>query len=886
MRTETGQVIRLGDYRPSDYLIDKTDLVFRLDPTRTRVTAKLRMRRRAGAAPGTPLTLDGDGLTFGGALIDGADAGDNAVTATADTLVVNEPPATETFTLEIETIVDPTANTQLMGLYRTGGNYCTQCEAEGFRRITYFLDRPDVLSVYTVRIEARRKDVPLLLSNGNPVEQGDLSGGRHYAVWQDPHPKPSYLFALFAGNLGVVEDDFTTASGRDVALKIYVEHGKEPRATYAMDALKRSMRWDEERFGLEYDLDIFQIVAVSDFNMGAMENKGLNIFNDKYVLADSRTATDQDYASIEAIIAHEYFHNWTGNRITCRDWFQLCLKEGLTVFRDQEFSADMRSRPVKRIGDVRLLRAHQFPEDSGPLAHPVRPRTYREINNFYTATVYEKGAEIVRMLRTLLGADGFSAGMDLYFERHDGEAATIEQFLACFADATKTDLTQFALWYEQPGTPNLAITTHYDRKTQTFALTVNQSLKPPVAGAPNAPMVVPVAFALADKNGASLAYADVTGADIRRHDGEGDVLVITEPQHKVVFSGIAEEPVLSVLRGFSAPVTRVPQAPTRDRLFLARHDTDPFSRWEALNSLAMEDLIKATRAVAAGEQARATDALVDIFSAVAGDGTFDNAYRALCLTLPAESDIAREIGRDIDPDAINAARRGVIEHLAKAGERVFARVYHELQPRNAYDPGADGAGRRALRNVALTMLCHAARNTDLAEQALADADNMTDRAHALTVLAHLAPESEAATQALDAFRSAFRAEPIVLDKWFTIQATVPRAETVETVQTLTKAPGFSWDNPNRLRSLIGAFATGNPVAFNRADGKGYELLCAAIGRIDAKNPQVAARLMTAMRAWRNLEPGRRQRAKTAIETLRRGDRVSRDLSDIIDRTLA
>ncbi|MBO6637954.1 MAG: aminopeptidase N [Roseitalea sp.] len=886
MRSETGQVIRLGDYRPSDYLIDETDLVFRLDPARTHVRAKLSMRRRSGVAPGTPLTLQGDGLTFSGARINGEEAGDNAVTASADALVFNDPPAAERFTLEIETIVDPTANTQLMGLYRTSGNYCTQCEAEGFRRITYFLDRPDVLSVYTVRIEADRKDVPLLLSNGNPVEKGDLDEGRHYAVWHDPHPKPSYLFALFAGNLGVVDDAFTTASGRDVTLKIYVEHGKEPRAAYAMDALKRSMRWDEERFGLEYDLDIFQIVAVSDFNMGAMENKGLNVFNDKYVLADPRTATDQDYASIEAIIAHEYFHNWTGNRITCRDWFQLCLKEGLTVYRDQEFSADMRSGPVKRIGDVRLLRAHQFPEDSGPLAHPVRPRTYREINNFYTATVYEKGAEIVRMLRTLIGADGFAAGMNLYLTRHDGEAATIEQFLACFAEAAQTDLTQFALWYEQPGTPNLAITTRYDAAKRTLAVTISQSLKPPVADAPNAPMLIPVAFALAGQDGTALDYDQVSGVDVRRHEGEDDVLLISDPRHDIVFTGVAEEPVLSVLRGFSAPVTRVPQAPTRDRLFLARHDGDPFSRWEALNSLAVEDLITATHAAASNKAVQASDGLIDIFSAVAGDASLDNAYRALCLTLPAEADIAREIGQDIDPDAINAARRGITEHLAKACERVLARVYHELQPRNAYDPGAEGAGRRALRNVALTLLCHAAGNTDLAARALADADNMTDQAHALAVMAHLAPDSEATGKALEAFRAAFRAEPIVLDKWFTIQATVPRGETVEAVQALTKAPGFSWDNPNRLRSLIGAFATGNPVAFNRADGKGYELLCAAIGRIDTKNPQVAARLMTAMRAWRNLEPGRRQRAQAAIEGLKRADHVSRDLRDIIDRTLA
>jgi len=886
MRTEDGQVVRLDEYRPSDYLIDATHLTFRLDPERTHVTARLTVRRREGGAAGTPLSLDGDGLSFKGARIDGEAAGDNAVGATPDALTINEPPDGETFTLEIETVVDPTANTQLMGLYRTSGNYCTQCEAEGFRRITYFLDRPDILSVYTVRIEGDRKDTPLLLSNGNPVERGKLGDGRHFAVWHDPHPKPSYLFALFAGSLGVVEDSFTTASGRKVDLRIHVEHGKEARAAYAMDALKRSMAWDEERFGREYDLDIFQIVAVSDFNMGAMENKGLNIFNDKYVLADPETATDQDYASIEAIIAHEYFHNWTGNRITCRDWFQLCLKEGLTVFRDQEFSADMRSRAVKRISDVRVLRAHQFPEDAGPLAHPVRPKTYKEINNFYTATVYEKGAEIVRMLRTMLGEAGFSAGMDLYFARHDGQAATIEQFLTCFAEATDTDLDQFALWYEQPGTPNLSIGARYDADARMLTVTVDQALRPPVAGASSAPLHIPVAFGLVGPDGADMALGEVEGAAITQHPGEDAVMHITAPRHTIVFSGIDAPPVLSVLRGFSAPVTRVPHASVADRAFLARHDRDPFSRWEALNSLVMDELKAATGAARTGAEIAASATLTESVAALAGDSALDNAYRALCLTLPGEADIAREIGHDIDPDAIHVARRAISAQLSKACERVLARVYHELQPRRAYDPGAEGAGRRALRNVALTLLCHAAGSTDLAERALATADNMTDRAHALTVLAHLAPDSEAARSGLDAFRTAFRAEPIVLDKWFTMQATVPRHGTVETVQALTRAPGFSWDNPNRIRALVGAFATGNPVAFNRPDGKGYELLTGAIGRIDGANPQVAARLMTAMRSWRNLEQGRRQRAEAAIAVLGRKAHLSRDLKDIIERTLA
>ncbi|MEM9575011.1 MAG: aminopeptidase N, partial [Pseudomonadota bacterium] len=513
MRTQTGPAIRLEDYKPSDYLIDQVELDFKLEPEETIVTSTLQIRRRDGVPANAPLRLHGDELELMSLSIDGTDS-TGLCKLDNEGLEIAAVPSSSTFALNIVTRINPTSNKKLMGLYRTSGNFCTQCEAEGFRRITYYLDRPDVLSVFNVRIEGDKKDVPLLLSNGNCINSGDLDGNRHFAEWHDPHPKPAYLFALFAGDLGVIKDQFTTVSGRQVALEIYVEHGKEPRAAYAMDALIRSMTWDEDVYGCEYDLDVFMIVAVSDFNMGAMENKGLNIFNDKYVLADPETATDLDYANIEAIIAHEYFHNWTGNRITCRDWFQLCLKEGLTVYRDHTFSADMRSAPVKRIAEVRALRAHQFPEDSGPLAHPVRPRKYAEINNFYTSTVYEKGSEVIGMLRTILGADGFKAGMDLYFERHDGDASTIEDFLKCFVDATGEDLGQFALWYDQPGTPNLAIATKYDATTKRFSVNIAQSNKPIVVDENLAPMHIPVRFGLLGADGSDMTWTGVTGADV------------------------------------------------------------------------------------------------------------------------------------------------------------------------------------------------------------------------------------------------------------------------------------------------------------------------------------------------------------------------------------
>src|SRR5690348_13982957 len=578
MRTDVAQPIRLQDYRPPGWLVDEVVLDFSLHPHSTKVRATLSLRPNPKLNPAS-LVFDGDGLSLVSLAIDGADLSSDQFVATPESLTIHQPP-NGPFKLQIETNVDPTANTQLSGLYRSNGTYCTQCEAEGFRRITYFPDRPDVMAVYTTRIEADKTEAPVLLANGNLVESGETGSGRHFAVWHDPHPKPSYLFAMVGGDLACVEDRFVTMSGRNVALRIYVEHGKEDRCGYAMDSLKRAMRWDETAFGREYDLDIFMIVAVSDFNMGAMENKGLNVFNDKYVLASPETATDADYAHIEAVIAHEYFHNWTGNRITCRDWFQLCLKEGLTVFRDQEFSADMRSRAVKRIADVRNLRAAQFIEDAGPLAHPVRPEIYKEINNFYTSTVYEKGAEVVRMVQTLIGKEKFRAGMDLYFARHDGEAATVEQFIQCFAEQSGRDLTPFMRWYSQAGTPEVKVHGRYDAARRTYTLTCKQAV-PPTPGQPSKqPMVIPLDIGLVGKNGRDLPLTLASGAPIER-----GVLVLDQPEQSFEFTGVAEQPVLSINRNFSAPIKLTADLDSEALAFLAAHDSDPFNRWQSLQTI-------------------------------------------------------------------------------------------------------------------------------------------------------------------------------------------------------------------------------------------------------------------------------------------------------------
>ena len=879
LRTEEPRPVRLKDYRPPDWLIDTVELDVSLDATASRVRAKLKLRPNGAGAP-APLILDGEDLKLSSLRLDGEPLAAESFAATPERLTIAQPP-NRTFELEIETVIDPSANTQLMGLYRAGGTYCTQCEAEGFRRITYFLDRPDVMAVYTTRIEAEKHEAPVLLANGNLIAQGDLPGTtRHFAVWHDPFPKPCYLFALVGGQLARVTDSFTTMSGRDVALHIYVEPGKEERALYAMDSLKRAMRWDEEAFGREYDLDVFMIVAVSAFNMGAMENKGLNIFNDKYVLASPATATDTDFAQIEAVIAHEYFHNWTGDRITCRDWFQLCLKEGLTVFRDQEFTADQRSRAVERIGDVRSLRAHQFIEDAGPLAHPVRPELYHEINNFYTTTVYDKGAEVVRMIKALLGPDLFRNGMDLYFTRHDGQAATVEQFVQCFADVSGRDFSQFMRWYSQAGTPEIAVSPHYDPDRQTYRLDVAQTI-PPTPGQPDKdPMVIPFAVGLVGKDGRDLAL-ELDGKPLER-----DVLVLTQPCQSFVFTGIAERPIPSLNRGFSAPIKlNLPIKPQQLR-FLAAHDRDPFNRWQAVQTLAMSLLTANVTALREGKRAHRDEGLIAALAAILADAQLEPTFIALALAPPSEADIAREIGRDVDPDVIFAARAKLCARIGARLGAALAETYERMVTPGPYRPDAQSAGRRSLRNVCLGLLVATGRSKAAARAVsqYENADNMTDRMAALAVLAlHARPER---TAALEDFYNRYAEDPLVIDKWLALQAAIPAAGTLERVQELTSHAAFSMANPNRVRALIGAFAQGNHTQFNRADGAGYDFIADTMLALDPKNPQVAARIMGAFRSWRALEPRRRAQAEATLRRVAAVPTLSSDLHDIVARTLA
>jgi aminopeptidase N len=879
MRTDTGKTFRVEDYRPTDYEIPQTHLSFRLDPLTTKVESRLTVSRRTGVPSNAPLVLDGEELKLVSVKLNGEAIGGNAYAVTPDTLTIHQLPE-GTFTLEIETEIAPLSNKALSGLYLAEGIYCTQCEAEGFRRMTYFHDRPDVLSVYSVRVEAPQDVAPILLANGNLTNSGRLKAGWHFAEWHDPHPKPSYLFALVGADLGVIRDEFTTVSGRKVDLRIYVEHGKEAMADYAMDSLKRSMKWDEERFGREYDLNIFMIVAVSSFNMGAMENKGLNVFNDKYVLADPDTATDVDYAGIEAVIAHEYFHNWTGNRITCRDWFQLCLKEGLTVYRDHEFSADQRSRAVKRIAEVRGLKAHQFPEDQGPLSHPARPRKYREINNFYTATVYEKGSEIVRMFATILGRGMFRQGMDLYFARHDGQAVTIEDFVACFEEVSGRDLSQLEQWYHQAGTPNLTVSSTWDRSVKAFTLEIEQSCKATPGESRKKLLHIPVAFALFGADGKEIEPKSAEGAVV-----ENGVIHLRRKNHRVVFKGLKERPVPSLLRGFSAPVTMSFQQKQDDQLFIARHESDLFSRWQALNGLATDALITATKAARGKGKAQFDAKLIAAFGAIAADEAMEPAFRALAQTLPMEGDIAREMGSNVDPDAIFAARQAMQDAIASAGSKAFEKLVQTLASKGNFSPDAASAGKRALKNAALDYLCLAQGSPELASQHFQAATNMTDRLAALTILVHRFPQSAEAMAALARFEKRFGSTPLAMDKWFAVQATLPGPDALARVKALQSHAAFTFDNPNRLRALIGSFSTANPTGFNRADGAGYDLLAEMVLRVDKQNPQTAARLLTAMRSWRSLESQRKGKARDALSRIAQDSALSTDVRDIVERTL-
>jgi aminopeptidase N len=884
MRTSVGQPVRLVDYRVSDYLIDAVELDISLDRHTSRVTSTLAVRPNPAGETGVALDLDGDELVFVSAELDGAPLAAADFQVSASQFVLSRPPRAP-FTLKIETRLDPAANTKLMGLYRSGSAYCTQCEAEGFRRITYFLDRPDVLSTYRVRLEADRAEAPVLLANGNLENFGESDDpARHWAIWTDPHKKPCYLFALVAGELAHISDSFVTASGRKVALAIYVEPGREERAHYAMDSLKRSMAWDERAYGREYDLDVFNVVAVSDFNMGAMENKGLNVFNDKYVLASPQTATDEDYAGIEGVIAHEYFHNWTGNRVTCRDWFQLCLKEGLTVFRDQEFSADMRSAPVKRISEVRVLRSAQFPEDAGPLAHNVRPEVYNEISNFYTATVYQKGAEIVRMLKRLIGPSAFRAGMDLYFQRHDGTAATVEEFIACFADVSGRDLGRFMRWYGQAGTPKLTIRGSYNPAERTYRLEIVQSIAPTPGQATKLPMTMPLALGLVDPQGGDMP---LISPDASPGELEQGVIELKEAERTIVFHDVPRRPALSFLRGFSAPVRVEDDLTEDDLIVLSRRDSDNFNRWQALQSLATRVLLRGVKAIRAGRAPERNAGLVAAFGALIEDaraGRIDPAFTALAMTLPSEADIAREIGEDVDPDAIYAARKTLRGGLGRAHGDALVGLHGQLADSSPFNPDAAAAGRRALRNGALALFVdgNVIDGLALAHGQLREADNMTERLSALATIA-LKPSSTR-EHTLDAFGRRYAMEPLILDKWFALQAQIPERETLERVRTLMTHRGFSMSNPNRVRALIGGFSA-NHTQFNRADGAGFALLEEVVVTLDPTNPQIAARLLTAMRSWRSLEIARRRQAEAMLRRIAAQPTLSPDVRDIVTRSL-
>ncbi|MFH1804746.1 MAG: aminopeptidase N [Pseudomonadota bacterium] len=873
--TAQAGLIRREDYTAPAFWVDTVDLTFDLGRDVTVVSAKLALRANAerGIAAGDAVVLDGEdmklvSLRVGGRVLAATDYQVDGVSLTF-------PAPSAAFDVEIETQISPSGNTRLEGLYVSESAFCTQCEAEGFRRITYFPDRPDVMATYRVTIHADKDACPVLLSNGNLVDHGDLAGDRHFAVWEDPFPKPCYLFALVAGDLACVEDRFKTRSGRDVALRIFVEHGNEDRCDYAMDSLKRSMTWDEEVYGLEYDLDLFNIVAVSDFNMGAMENKSLNVFNAKYILARPDTATDMDYELIESIVAHEYFHNWSGNRVTCRDWFQLSLKEGLTVFRDQEFSADQRSRPVQRIADVLQLRARQFPEDGGPLAHPVRPDSYMEINNFYTATVYEKGAELIRMMHTILGAEGYRKGIDLYFARHDGQAVTCDDFVKAMEDANEADLSQFRLWYGQAGTPVVSWDGHYDSAAAQYRLTIRQHTAATPGQPDKQPLHMPISVGLLSRDGAEMAAKTV---ELRSAAAE------------FVFDAVPSAPVVSFNRGFSAPV-RVETVPaTADLALLMGHDSDAFTRWDSGQKYATALLLAAiARFDKNGGDAKA--ALGDVSDYIAAlrttliNGDLDRAFRANALILPSEDFLAEQMS-PADPEAIYQIREALRAEIGRSLSAEFTAICQGNAADGPFSPDAASAGKRALRNVAMACLVAggAAGAVDLVMAQYRNADNMTDRMAALGVLTHL--DHPGRDEALADFEARFAKDAVVMDKWFALQAMSSRRDTLARVRDLMAHPGFTLRNPNKVRSLIGAFAMGNPRHFHAPDGSGYDFLADRLMDLDDLNPQVTARLTAALGKWRNYDAGRAAKMKAALDRLLAKPGLSRDVYEIASKSMA
>lgn len=869
MKQEQPQAIRLEDYTPPAFVVDDVDLVFDLEPNATRVLCATRYQANFDPDQEThSLVLDGEDLTLLSIALDGRTLSEKDYKIEGDKLTLNNLP--ERFELVIETEIDPKGNTQLTGLYQSSGNYCTQCEAEGFRRITYFQDRPDVMATYRVTISADATANPVLLSNGNLIDRGIDEDGRAFAIWEDPFPKPSYLFALVAGDLACVKDTFTTKSGRPVDLHIYVEHGNEEKVPFAMESLINSMKWDEDRFDLEYDLDLYNIVAVSDFNMGAMENKSLNVFNTKYVLAKSDTATDADYAGIEAVIGHEYFHNWTGNRVTCRDWFQLSLKEGLTVFRDQEFSSDLRSRPVERIDAVKVLRAGQFPEDGGPLAHPVRPDSYIAIDNFYTATVYNKGAEVIRMMHTLLGEENFQKGMKLYFERHDGEAVTCDDFAQAMQDASGIDLGQFKLWYSQAGTPK--VTAQWTQDEKSFTLNLTQEIPDTPGQVDKKPMHIPFGVALLDQDGNEI-------------DGTAQVLSLTQAQQSFTFKKPKGLAVISLNRNFSAPIKLEAPYSTADLAFLMAHDTDPFSRWEAGQTFASRLLLDVVTDLQVGKELQSDQPFLHALGNILTDKSLDKDYTALCLALPSEGYIAEQMDV-VDVENIFLAREFLRQTIAQNLESHLEAAYRDNRSTEAYSPDPVSAGRRALKNVALSylsLLDNPAYDATLTAQ-YHNADNMTDRMAALTILSHL--NNEASQHALDDFYNRFKDDALVVDKWLSVQAMSSAPDTIDRVTALLNHEAFSMKNPNKVRSLIGVFSHANPRNYHKADGSGYQFHAERILELDKINPQVAARLLTPLGKWKRFDSARQDLMKAQLQRILETEGLSKDTFEIASKSLA
>ncbi len=873
MRKETPKAIHLKDYLPTPYLINEVRLTFKLHPTETRVKAEIHFRTNPKAkSKAQPLELDGEKITLLSVQIDGKSLAKTEYRLTSKKLVIVSVPK-RPFVLTIETECNPQANTELSGLYISNGIYCTQCEAEGFRRITYFYDRPDVMARYQVRIEAPLSH-RVLLSNGNPSVHGAINqSGQHFSEWTDPHPKPAYLFALVAGDLACVEDQFTTIENRNVRLGIYVEKGKENRCAWAMQSLKAAMRWDEKVFKRAYDLDVFNIVAVSDFNMGAMENKGLNIFNDKYILALPETATDMDYELIETIIAHEYFHNWTGNRITCRDWFQLCLKEGLTVFRDQEFTSDLRSRAVKRIDDVQDLRDSQFPEDFGPLQHPPRQSNYIEINNFYTSTVYEKGAEICRMIKTLIGGRDFDKAMQLYFKRHDGQAATVEQFIRCFEDASGRKLKQFFRWYEQAGTPNVSVTENYNQQRKVYSLTLSQKTLRLRGQKPKLPFHIPLEIGFIPADGKS-------------PKGKSQLIELTKATQVFKFKSVASKPVLSINRGFSAPIVIKHKISTKDQLLLMTHDTDSFNRWEAAQTIALDLILDRYRTIgSAGWDDRVTTYATAVVH-VLENSHLEDAYKAKLLEFPDYEVLMASLGKNIDATKLEAARNMFLQSLARNQSDAIQTMYNETEDRGPYQPSGKDNGRRALRYALLELACSGKLMwAELAvENESKNAHNMTAAFASLELAAKF--NSVAGQDIVDSFHQRYGQDSLLVNKWFAAQALVPGKNAPLRVKKLSKHPDFKWTTPNRVYALLRNFVDGNFSGFHTINGAGYELAADAIIKLDDINPQVASRLATGFSSWRMFDMPRRATAQKAMQRILKKKPLSADVYEIISRTLA